>query len=499
MMVSSKRQHMVRWVLFALSILLLTTLLPVAAQEDNEEYQVGVQLVAQGLTAPVAMAYPDDGSGRLFVVDQAGTIRIIDANGQLLPDPFLDLSGQIVPLKTDYDERGVLGLAFHPDYAKNGRFFVYYSIPLRAGAPAGWDHTNVVGELNVSADDPNKADLGTLKTVLQIDQPQLNHNSGHITFGPDGYLYIPIGDGGGANDTDMGHTPTLGNGQDVSEVHGSILRIDVNGTPGDYTIPADNPFAGQPGKAQEIFAYGFRNPYHISFDMGGNHDLYAADAGQDLYEEVDEVTNGGNYGWNIKEGTHCFNPQDSKNPPAQCASTGADGEALIDPVIEYSHEEVGEVVIGGYIYRGTALSDLEGDYLFGDYTSSEDGTPDGTLLWAEPADTGLWKWGKLKVAGMPNDRIGANVLGIGQGSDGELYVMTSQTSAPTGDTGKVWKLVPAQNGASSTEEATSEAGSAAATSEAGSAGATSEANTSGSSAATSVPPQAPNATAESSG
>ncbi|MEP7294204.1 MAG: PQQ-dependent sugar dehydrogenase, partial [Chloroflexota bacterium] len=294
----------------------------------------------------------NDGSSRLFVVDQAGTIRIIDADGMLLPDPFLDLSGIIVPLKTDYDERGVLGLTFHPDYASNGRFFVYYTIPLRDGAPEGWDHTNVVGEVNVSADNPNVADLASLKTVLQIDQPQFNHDSGHITFGPDGYLYIPIGDGGGANDTDMGHNPEIGNGQDLTEVHGSILRIEVNGDPGNYTIPSDNPFAASDDNAaDEIYAYGFRNPYHISFDRGGDNQLFVADAGQDEYEEVDIVSAGGNYGWNIKEGTHCFDPQNSEQSPIECATTGANDEALIDPIIEYGHD-VGKVVIGGYVYRG---------------------------------------------------------------------------------------------------------------------------------------------------
>src|SRR5262249_18753690 len=153
-----------------------------------------------------------------------------------------DLTSLIVPLRTDYDERGVLGLAFHPDYANNGRFFVYYTAPLRADGPAGWDHTNVLAEFSVSKDDPNVGDLTSAKNVLQIDQPEFNHDSGHITFGPDGDLYIPIGDGGGANDVDVGHTPGLGNAQDLSELHGSILRINVDGEPGTYTVPTDNPF-----------------------------------------------------------------------------------------------------------------------------------------------------------------------------------------------------------------------------------------------------------------
>ncbi|MBZ0287957.1 MAG: PQQ-dependent sugar dehydrogenase [Anaerolineae bacterium] len=416
--------------------------IPAAAQEEGEASAVSVQLVAEGLSAPVAMATPNDGSGRLFVVDQAGMIRIIMPDVGLMPDPFLDLTGLIIPLRTDYDERGVLGLAFHPDYANNGRFFVYYTAPLRAEGPAGWDHTNVVAEFAVSADNPDMGDLASQKTVLQIDQPQFNHNAGHIAFGPDGYLYIPIGDGGGADDTAEGHTPNLGNGQDLSNLHGSILRIDVNGNPGEYAIPADNPFANQEGVAPEIYAYGLRNPFDISFDTGGNGELFAADAGQNLYEEVSIVTAGGNYGWNIKEGTHCFDPANADVPLESCPTTGANGEALVDPVIEYSHDDVGVVVVGGHVYRGSALPDLAGYYIFGDYTSGD--SPNGTLLWAEPgADGGMWTWGELMVAGMPNNRIGANVLAVGKDEAGELYVLTSNTSAPSGDTGKVWKIVPA--------------------------------------------------------
>jgi glucose/arabinose dehydrogenase len=450
--------RLMRWILSGVLVLSFSALVPVVAQDEDEEYRVGVELVAEGLTSPVAMASPNDGTGRLFVVDQAGTIRIIGSDGQLMADPFLDLSGLIVPLRAEYDERGVLGLAFHPDYADNGRFFVYYTTPLRSDAPAGYDHTNTLAEFSVSADNPNMGDLGSQKTVWQIDQPQFNHDSGHITFGPDGYLYIPIGDGGGANDVDMGHTPDIGNGQDLSEPHGSILRIDVNGNPGDYTVPSDNPFVGQDNVSPEIYAYGFRNPYHISFDMGGNHELFAADAGQDEYEEVDIVTAGGNYGWNIKEGTHCFNPENAEQELETCPTDSPDGKPLINPVIEYSHDEVGVVVVGGYIYRGSELSDLEGYYIFGDYNKADSEAADGTLLWAEAGDSGaMWEWGELKVGGMPNERLGAHVLGFGQSDNGDLYVMTSMNSGPSGDTGKVWKLVPAEG--DDTSEATADASS----------------------------------------
>lgn len=456
---SARKVRFAHWFILSMIIASLSLIVPTLAQEESETHNVGVELVADGLTAPVAMAYPNDGSGRLFIVDLTGKIHIVSPDGQMLPDPFLDLSGLIVPLNPNYDERGVLGLAFHPDYANNGRFFVYYAIPLRPEAPPDWDHTNVVAEFNVSADDPNVADLASQKTVLQIDQPQVNHNAGHITFGPDGYLYVPIGDGGGANDTDLGHTPGLGNGQDLSNLHGSILRIDVNGDPGNYSVPADNPFVSQAGAAPEIYAYGLRNPYHISFDRGGNNELYAADAGQELYEEVSIITAGGNYGWNIKEGTHCFDPNNPDVSPAECATTGANGEPLIDPIVEYSHDEVGVVVVGGYVYRGSAMPNLEGYYIFGDYTTGDSEAPDGTLLWAEPSDAGgMWAWGELAVAGMTNERLGAYVLGIGEGSDGELYVLTSRNSGPTGDTGQVWRLVSAEpSGEEETPEVTDEA------------------------------------------
>jgi glucose/arabinose dehydrogenase len=453
--------------LFTLVLLIcsLSVSFAVFAQEDEEEeYSVGVELVAEGLTSPVQLVPANDDSNRWFVVDQVGMIRVISADGELLEEPFLDLTGLIVPLRTDYDERGVLGLAFHPDYASNGRFFVYYTAPLRADAPAGWDHTNTLAEFSVSADNPDVGDLASARNVLEMDQPQFNHDAGHIAFGPDGYLYIPIGDGGGGNDTDEGHTPELGNGQDLSNLHGSILRIDVNGEPGDYAIPDDNPFVGQEGVAPEIYAYGLRNPYHISFDRGGDNQLFVADAGQDLYEEVSIVTAGGNYGWNIKEGTHCFDPNDTENPPAECATTGANGDPLIDPIIEYSHD-VGVVVVGGYVYRGSAMPDLEGYYIFGDYTASFDG-PDGTLLWAEASDEGaMWEWGELSIAGM-DDGLGMYVLSLGEGNDGELYVLTSESLAPAGDTGKIWRLVPAGEGA----EGGSEAEEPAATEEAGDTG-----------------------------
>jgi glucose/arabinose dehydrogenase len=208
---------------------------------------IGVELVADGLTAPIGIVAPPDGSGRLFVIDQVGLIRVVASDGTLRAEPFLDLRSKIVPLMSAFDERGLLGLAFHPHYARNGRFFVYYSAPLRAGAPAGFDHTSHISEFRVSRD-PNRADAASERILLQVDKPQFNHNGGTVAFGPDGFLYISLGDGGGADDVGLGHVEDWyeenagGNGQDIQQnLLGSILRIDVDaGVP--YGIPAGNPF-----------------------------------------------------------------------------------------------------------------------------------------------------------------------------------------------------------------------------------------------------------------
>ncbi len=403
---------------------------------------IALEEVASGLVSPVGVIPPGDGSGRLFIVDQAGQIRVLDPSGQLLPTPFLDISSKMVTLNPNYDERGLLGLAFHPNYASNGRFFVYYSAPLRAGAPAGWNHTSTISEFQVSSD-PNVADPNSERIVLQIDKPQGNHNAGDIEFGPDGYLYIPIGDGGGANDAGLGHPP-MGNGQDTTTLLGNILRIDVDGDM-PYSIPADNPFVNDPSGRPEIFAYGFRNPYGISFDSEGDREFFVANAGQNRWEEVNMVELGGNYGWNIKEGTHCFDPQNPDMPLDTCPDVGARGEPLLPPIIEYANAGqpggLGIVVVGGHVYRGSALPQFQGMFVFGDY-STDFGTPDGTLLIATRAASGLWPFAELRVQGQPNERIGHFVLAFGEDENRELYVCGKTEGGPTGTTGKVWRIVP---------------------------------------------------------
>ncbi len=406
---------------------------------------IGLELIADGFTAPLALMPSGDGSGRLFVLDQVGQIWILTEDGELLDQPFLDVSNLMVGLSPSYDERGLLGLAFHPNYAENGRFFVYYSAPLRGDAPEGWDHTSHVSEFRVSEEDPNRADPNSERVILQVDQPQSNHVAGQITFGPDGYLYIPLGDGGAANDRGPGHTPELGNGQDTSNLLGSILRIDVDG--GDpYGIPDENPFTGEDGRA-EIYAYGLRNPYRIAFDAGGEQRLFVGDVGQNLWEEVDIVTRGGNYGWNIKEGAHCFDPQAPNDPPEQCPDTGPMGQPLIAPILEYKNANLpgglGRSVIGGHIYRGEALPAFQGRYIFGDW-STTGAAGDGVLLVATPPQTEgeMWPFQELSVSTSDNGRLNSYLLSFGQDADLEVYVLVSNSLGPSGDTGKVFKIVP---------------------------------------------------------
>ena len=336
--------------------------------------------VATGLSNPLWITSPPDDS-RLFVVEQTGTIRIIQ-DGTLLPDPFLDVSDRITNQGT---EQGLLGLAFHPDYATNGAFYIYY--------------TDTEGTVTVSrfavTDDPNVADPASEVVQLTQEEPYPNHNGGAILFGPDGDLYLGVGDGGSAGDPQ-------GNGQNLGTWLGKVLRIDPDPAAAQgatqYAIPADNPFVDTPDALPEIWAYGLRNPWRISFDMATG-DLWIADVGQDQWEEVDHAPAGSpggeNYGWSIREGAHCFKAE------------SCDTEGLTDPVVEYSHSE-GVSVTGGYVYHGTALPDLVGTYLYADYGTG--------LLWGlRPAGDGTY------VASAPIE-TGFNITSFGQGNDGEMYL-----------------------------------------------------------------------------
>ncbi len=338
---------------------------------------VTLRLVADGLAHPVRAVSPSDGTGRLFIVDQVGKVWILASNGTMLKVPFIDISSLMVGIAPSYDERGLLGFAFHPDFATNGKFYLYYSAPLDPTAPAQWDHTNILAEFKVSSD-PDRANVSSERVVLRSNNPYANHNGGDINFGPDGYIYVPLGDGGNGNDVGIGHSD-IGNGQDLSNVLGKILRIDVdqNSTvsvtqtidlPGGniaYGVPADNPFVSGPGR-DEIYSYGLRNPAFATFDTGGNHSYFVGNAGQNLYEGVFLITKGQNCGWPIKENGHCFNRLNANDQTAVCSrTTGYLGEPLVDPIISLPHSAFPSdslAVVGGFVYRGSDIPGFQGDY-----------------------------------------------------------------------------------------------------------------------------------------
>jgi len=415
----------------------------------GQEKTIQLNLIAEGLTSPVYLTQAPDDKERLFVLDQIGLVRIIK-NGQLQETPFLDLRSKLVQLNPGFDERGLLGLAFHPDYDKNGRFFVYYSAPLRPEAPDDFNHTSHISEFRVSPGNPDQADLGSERLLLAVDQPQFNHNAGTLKFGPDKYLYISLGDGGGANDVGVGHVEDWyeenagGNAQNIeANLLGKILRIDVNsGHP--YGIPGDNPFVNRDG-LDEIYAYGLRNPYRFSFDKLTGM-LLAGDAGQALFEEVSVIRKGQNYGWNVKEARSCFNAADNMNPLPDCPDVDPWGNRLIDPVIEFGNSEnvpggLGNVVIGGYVYRGTEnIFAIGGSYLFGVFAQGQ-GNPGGAIFAANPlSGNSRWSFRKLEIANFPNRELGEFLLAFGQDNAGELYVLTQQEPGLSGNTGKVYKI-----------------------------------------------------------
>ncbi len=417
-----------------------------------------LELVTDNLVSPIGLVAVPDNSKRLFVIDQIGKVWIIDKHGNRLANPFIDVSSMLVPLSPGYDERGLLGLAFHPNYKHNGRFYIYYTLPPRAGGPrtgVNWNNLSRISEFKVSGN-PDVGDPNSERIILQVDDPQSNHNGGTIAFGPDGYLYIAIGDGGAANDVAPGHVTDWylpnagGNGQDLdSNLFGNILRIDVNsGNP--YGIPRDNPFVNRPG-LDETYAFGFRNPFRFSFDMGGSRQLYAGDAGQVLYEEVSIVRKGGNYGWNVKEGTHCFNAANNMVEMASCPDFDNEGRRLIDPIIELNNWQnpaggIATTVIGGNVYRGNDIHGLQGAYIFGTFSQTPT-TANGELFVAGPRAFGLWDFVEVPLKSFPND-LGHYLKGFGQDNKGEIYLTVSSILGPSGSTGKVYKLVEAGHGGS---------------------------------------------------
>ncbi len=404
--------------------------------------------VATGFTAPVALAEADDGSGRLLIADQAGVVWVVLASGTVQAAPFLDLRDQLDERTSSQDERGLLGFALHPDFADNGRFYVYYNTPPSGDAPIGTATEVRLSEFTVADDDPDIADPDSERVLLRLAKPQTNHNGGALAFGPDAYLYAALGDGGGSGDTGFGHTEDIGNAQDKSNLLGSLIRIDVDNAPAGkaYGIPTNNPFADDPNAQPEIYAYGFRNPWRFSFDVtpGGAVRLFVGDVGQNLMEEVSLVERGGNYGWNRREGTLCFDPDSPTEPPDVCLGEGPDGQPLRAPIVAYRHladdgSRFGSAVIGGYVYRGTAVSALTGTYVFGDYSAGFT-SPNGKLFVATESTGGAWTFAEARVTDGGDGRLGAYVLGFGRDLAGELYVLARGT---TDGSGTVYRIADA--------------------------------------------------------
>ncbi|MGR3218922.1 MAG: PQQ-dependent sugar dehydrogenase [Candidatus Anammoxibacter sp.] len=359
------------------------------------EAMVALEEIVNGITEPVQVTNAGDGSLRLFIVEQDGRI-VIFKNNELLPVPFLDIEFKV----SGGGEEGLLSVAFHPDFNNNRRFFVNYTTLLISG-----QIKTVVAEYHASTDNPDIADQGE-RIILEIEQPFRNHNGGQLQFGPDGFLYIDMGDGGGSGDPS-------GNGQNKNTLLGALLRIDIDsGDP--FSIPPDNPFIGRDG-ADEIWAYGLRNPWRFSFDRTGER-LFLADVGQSDFEEVDLIEKGGNYGWNIMEGSHCFSQDNSD----------CDRADLILPISEYSHDNGSffSSITGGYVYRGSEIPDLFGRYIFGDFFRS-------TIWSLTETDNDTWERTELLQTTL-------SISSFGEDEAGELYVVDHS--------GTVFKIVPVPDG-----------------------------------------------------
>jgi glucose/arabinose dehydrogenase len=374
---------------------------------------------------------------------------------------FLDVSARLVPLgflgPGTFDERGLLGLAFHPNYAINGKLYTYTSEPT-SGPPsvpattATPDHQNVVAEWRATM---GVVDPASRRELLRENHPQFNHDGGDLGFGPDGMLYISIGDGGNADDEGPGHVAG-GNAQFLGTVLGKILRIDVDtsSATAPYGIPPDNPFVGTSGALGEIWAFGFRNPFRFSFDRATG-DLYVGDVGQNDIEEVDLVVRGGNYGWNRKEGTLFFFPNGpDANGFASETDNGVTPAGVIDPIAQYDTHHEGHSVIGGHVYHGVALPQLEGRYVFGDFSRAfrfPSGPNDqGRIFTLQGSGGGLAQINEAHLAGQKalgqanltgTEGIGIGILGFGEDAAGELYVLGNPSGTPFGTDGVVRRIV----------------------------------------------------------
>lgn len=457
--------------IFASSVSLLNAEIlenPYKEMIPKSDIKVGVKQLTKNLNSPLKLTHAGDGSDRLFVIDQTGQIYILKDNKRL-DKPFLDVSKRLVKIKRGFDERGLLGLAFHPGFAdKNSpgykKLYTYTSEPHDpkaksheiklevVGQKIPPDHQSVITQWEVKDLSDNTVDMSSRKEIMRLDQPQFNHDGGDIVFDKNGLLYIALGDGGGGNDSGPGHSEG-GNGQDITNLLGAILRIDPLGKQGaksdygPYSIPSDNPFVGKTGK-DEIFAYGLRNPYRISIDHKTGM-IIAGDVGQEDIEEINIIKKGANYGWPVKEGEFYFvPPQGGKKAQVSTEPIKplSENQKFIDPVAAYDHDD-GISIIGGFVYRGKNLPQLKGKYVFGEWTmidkslpKNQRSKPNGRILVAD-LDKGTIH--EIMV-GKAGKRLGEIVTGMGEDENGELDVLTNDKRAPLGDGGKVYLITPVE-------------------------------------------------------
>ena len=459
---AASQRSLLQWAVPTAAMVVALLGLPAANAQDpplplieKGTIQVELETVASGLTAPIDLQDAGDRSGRLFIVEQVGLVKILE-NGAVLPTPFMDVTDRLVEITPDYDERGLLGLAFHPDFSNPSaagyrKLYTYTSEPVSGRGDFSvphrdpFDHQDVIAEWQVSASDPNVVDPASRREVMRIDHPQFNHNAGHMAFGPDDhYLYFVDGDGGNANDVGNGHNPRIGNGQDLTVILGKISRIDpldpslTNGDRGrvsrngKYRVPRSNPFFYRPPSLPEIFGYGLRNPFRFSFDSL-THQLIIADVGQNNIEEVNLADAGDNFGWNRKEGSFLFNPSDGTIRPDRHPDP-----TLTEPVAEYSHSD-GIAVIGGFVYRGKLASPvLTGLYVFGDLLNVNDPTT-GRLFYSDLSNGVIFEF----QIGDDDVPLGGFLKGFGQDGRNEVYVLVDPNIGPSGADAEVKKIVSA--------------------------------------------------------
>ena len=401
-----------------------------------------VKEVASSLRNPIALVAAYDGTHRMFVAEQIGVIHVILENGTQLAEPFLDISSRVKTSSYKGEERGLLGIAFHPLFRKNGRVYVYYSgfntDGLRDEYGKGTSLVSVLSQFTLSTSNPNKLDIDSEDIILVLPEPSGNHNGGSLFFDLDNYLYLSLGDGGGVGD----RFGSIGNGQNTTNIHGTMIRLDVDDTSRrrenqKYGIPVTNPFINSvyEEKRHEIFAYGFRNIWRCTMDRGdsetnaGQGRVLCGDVGQGRYEEVDLVKKGKNYGWRVMEGNSCYRDCDS------------DTGALEAPIIVYPHSE-GKAVIGGKVYRGCLFPRLRGKYIFGDYTS-------GSLFYGiENETTGHWSKESVCFAADSSCRGGATsnsyksgILSFGESESGEIYFLSTSNPSTTSAVASVYQLI----------------------------------------------------------